>query len=351
MKCAWTLCVLLLAGSGGACAAGKGVVFGDIACESPPPEHCQGDCDGAIIGREGNAVEPVTGRRFFLDYPCDLRKGEPVVFILSLHGAGSIGNWQRHYFPALDLKEKYRLVIATPTAASPPGNSDGTPGLRMWRAAADDAYLQAITDHVLRLIGQRNVRAFWLAGHSQGGLTANRIVCSAYFRDKVDGWLSLSGGRLGRAEVVPDFFGPAGPPAALSEPGPNMPLPGIATLPDCDISFIFTSGEHEIVALPATSPWADRYRCGPRVRRGDVVDTRKGYVTGARAGRGASWGREARPGTAQVYEYPRCRQDRVIADVLRIDKGHTEGLEPQVTETLVRLMTAAPGGKVRTRGR
>jgi hypothetical protein len=76
--------------------------------------------------------------------------------------------------------------------------------------------------------------------------------------------------------VVPDFFGPAGPPAALSEPGPNMPLPGIATLPDCDISFIFTSGEHKIVALPATSPWADRYRCG----------------------------------------------------VLRLDKGHTEGLEP-----------------------
>ena len=49
--------------------------------------------------------------------PCDLeegREGQP--WSLSLHGAGSIGNWQRHYFPAIDYKEKYRLVIITPTA-------------------------------------------------------------------------------------------------------------------------------------------------------------------------------------------------------------------------------------------
>ena len=32
--------------------------------------------------------------------------------------------------------------------------------------------------------------------------------------------------------------------------------------------------------------------------------------------------------------------------MVRLDKGHTEGLEPRITETLVRLMVAAPGGNV-----
>ena len=72
-------------------------------------------------------------------------------------------------------------------------------------------------------------------------------------------------------------------------------------------------------------------------------------MTGAAPGRGASWGRAARPGTAEVFVYPNCQGGRVVADVLRMDKGHTEGLEPNVTETLVALMASAPGGKVRAR--
>ena len=59
-----------------------------------------------------------TGRKFFLDYPCDLKRGEKVTFVLSLHGGGSYGNWQRHYFPIVDYKDKYRLVIATPNCAA-----------------------------------------------------------------------------------------------------------------------------------------------------------------------------------------------------------------------------------------
>ena len=57
-------------------------------------------------------------------------------------------------------------------------------------------------------------------------------------------------------------------------------------------------------------------------------------------------GLEPRPGTAQVYLYPDARDGRLIADVVRLDKGHTEGLEPRITETLVRHMVEAPGGKV-----
>jgi len=32
---------------------------------------------------------------------------------------------------------------------------------------------------------------------------------------------------------------------------------------------------------------------------------------------------------AQVYVYPDCKDGRIVADVVRIDKGHTEGLEPK----------------------
>ena len=46
-----------------------------------------------------------------------------------------------------------------------------------------------------------------------------------------------------------------------------------------------------------------------------------------------------------MWVYPNARDGRVIADVVRLDKGHTEGLEPKVTEALIALMVSAPGGK------
>jgi hypothetical protein len=121
---------------------------------------------------------------------------------------------------------------------------------------------------------------------------------------------------------------------------------------DCDISFIFTCGEHEMVALPEGSPWAERYGAGPRQRLSDIVDTEPGqvYDTLSDGKSTPGWGLRPRPGTAQVYVYPNARDGRVIADVVRLDKGHTEGLEPRVTEELVKMMVAAPGGKARGLG-
>jgi hypothetical protein len=58
------------------------------------------------------------------------------------------------------------------------------------------------------------------------------------------------------------------------------------------------------------------------------------------------WGLLPRPGKAEVFVYPNCRDGRVVADVVRIDKGHTEGLEPNVTEGLITLMLSARGGKI-----
>lgn len=310
-----------------------------VACTNPPPARCEGEAcvTSGDLANFGNAVDEKTGRKFWLDYPCDLKPGEKVVFILNLHGAGSVGNWQRHYFPVADYKEKYRLVVATPTAAT-------TTPVRRWDAAADDAHLQNITEWVLGTFGRSNIRAFWLAGHSQGGMTSSRIVCSDYFKDKVDGWLSLSGGRVGQAPFVARF----GPPKADGSPPDARPwgaLPPQAP-PACDFSHIFTVGEYEIESLPETSPLAERFGCGPRVRRQDIVDDKPGHVWDYERAGYKVWGMKARPGVAQAWTFDKCQDGRVVADVVRMDKGHTEGLEPRVTEELVKLMVSAKGGKL-----
>ena len=289
------------------------------------------------------AIDEKNGRKFYLDDPDDLKPGEPIVFLLNLHGGGSVGAWQRAYFPAVDYKEKYRLVVATPSAAT-------KEPMRRWVEEADDDHLRNIVDYVFEKYGRENISAFWLVGHSQGGMTSNRLLGQRFFQERVDGWLSLSGGRIGPIELPASFFSPhrgAPPPPPAGQE--NAPRPGRAAAVDCDISFIFATGEHEMVALPETSPWAERYGAGARVRLPDVVDTEPGKIHDTlREGKSTpAWGLSPRPGTAQVYLYPNARDGRVIADVVRLDKGHTEGLEPKVTEELIKMMVSAPGGKAR----
>ena len=289
---------------------------------------------GLYVGEE-------SGRRFFLDEPDDLKADEKFTFLLNLHGGGSHGIWQHLYFPAQDYKNEYRLVVATPTART----KEPT---RHWVAEADDEWLKDIVEFVCDKYGTDRIKSFWLVGHSQGGMTSNRLLQSEYFASRVDGWLSLSGGRIGPAEIPTSFFeGREAPRLTLA---PDDPAPGRAVMVDCDMSFIFSTGGLEIVKLPEASPWAEKYNAGPKVRLPDVVDTEKGQVTGETPGRGPSWGREARPGTAEVYVYPNARGDRVIADVVRLDKGHTEGYEPKITEELLKMVVAAPGGKLMALG-
>jgi poly(3-hydroxybutyrate) depolymerase len=289
-------------------------------------------------------TEPATGRTYLLDYPCDLREGERVTFILNLHGGGSSGTWQRRYFPAYDYKERHRLVVASPYSPT-----------RSW-STNDDAYLQNIVTSLITAIGRDNIESFWLAGHSQGGATSRRLVCTPFFESKVDGFLSLSGGRIGGA---PPRAANAGRPAQAGEPTPapsTTPAPAAAPAappsdPSCDFSHVYAIGEHEIGPLPTTSAWAERYGCAARNRQPDFVDTEPGYVydSGRQNPGTRSWGLLPRPGRSELFVYPGCRDGRVVADVVRIDKGHTEGLEPRVTEGLVQLMKSARGGKIRQR--
>jgi hypothetical protein len=349
--------------TGTANAQEKPFQFPGATCTAGAPYlHCPDrECSSATVINQGNVVEMKTRRTYFLDYPCDLKKGEKVTFILSLHGGGSYGNWQRHYFPLLDYVDKYRLVVATPNSPT-----------RVW-SQADDEYLQNIVNYVTEQVGKENIKAFWLVGHSQGGITSNRLVRTDFFKDRVDGWLSLSGGRLGGNPGRSSTFAPTGggapgvaapgaaaPGAAApggarpGAPGGNNPMSSamaaLRELPTADFSHIYETGQREVdeKGVPETSEWARKYSCGPRLAPREVEDVKAGYVydssrlNGLRPG----WGLLPAPGKAQVFAYPDCKDGRVVADVVRLDKGHTEGLEPKVTEELIKLMLSSRGGKL-----
>jgi pimeloyl-ACP methyl ester carboxylesterase len=305
-----------------------------VTCQLQPPLHCpDANCPGPMVIEQGTATEPKTGRKFFLDFPCDLKRGEKVTFILSLHGAGSYGNWQRHYFPIMDHAKKYRLVIATPNTPT-----------RVW-SPMDDEYLRNIVTLVYDQLGKQNIRAFWLVGHSQGGMTSNRLVGTEFFKERVTGWLSLSGGRLGPTPPIPASFFSASRPGNPGAAGLAAAMEPLRDPPDATFSFIFETGQHELgdQPIPDASPWATKLGCRARVRRPDVTDTKAGYVyDSTRQDPGSdAWERLPRPGAAEIFEYPHCKDGRVVADVVRMGKGHTEGLEPHVTEQLVRMMLSA----------
>ena len=350
--------VAMIAGSAGA--QQPTVQLAGAPCPMPVFLHCpDADCSPERVINPGPVVEMKTRRTYFLDYPCDLKPGEKVTFILSLHGAGSYGNWQRHYFPLVDFKDKYRLVIATPNSPT-----------RVW-SAADDEYLQGIVTSVIDQLGRDNIKAFWLVGHSQGGLTSNRIVRTDFFKDKVDGWLSLSGGRLGGSPGRATSFGPpraatptatpaapasgaTSPPAGVTPAGLNAAMAALRELPANNFSFIFETGQREMddKGLPETSEWAKRLNCGPRRKAGEIADTKAGYVYDSTRQNppNPAWGLLPRPGKAEAYEFPDCADGRVVADVVRLEKGHTEGLEPNVVEQLIKLMLSAKGGKLQQSG-
>jgi hypothetical protein len=334
-----------------ATASAQSLQISTVSCVTPPALHCPAtDCSSDVIADPGNATLPNNNRRFFLDYPCDLKPGESVTFVLSLHGGGMNGNWHRHYFPLFDLKDKYRLVIATPTALK-----------LLWDPETDDAHLRDIVNFVYEQLGAKNIKAFWLAGHSHGGVTANRLLRTPFFRDKLTGWVSLSGGRLGspRAYIPLDSTtlsmvsyqdrlrpGLASPDPPCSN-ARGVGLGDACSLPDYNVSHIYTSGEFELTAagLPDHSVWARKLGCKAQSRVADVIDRKPGYVWDSRSPhtRNTRSGRMPRPGRAGVFVYPQCSDGHVVADVVRLDKGHTEGLEPNVTERIVRLMSSVRG--------
>lgn len=316
-------------------------------CAAAPVWHCPDSaCESSVVTQPGNNIEPKTRRTFFLDCPSDYMPGDKVSIVMSLHGGGSYANWQRNYFPVMDVKDKHKLVIITP----------GSPS-RVW-LPEDDAYLQNMVDLVTAAVGKENVESFILAGHSQGGATSSRIVCSDYFRDKVDVRISLSGGRVGPTTAAEGGFGFGGTPiyrtgeqsAASTSGMPPRARPAVDGPPggDCDYSFIFANGEYESIP-DVQSPLADKYSCDARVQHADIIDPKAGYVwDSTRQDPGTrGWGGYPRSGRTEFYEYPNCDDGRVVADFVKLFKGHTEGYEPNVTDEIIGLALSAAGGKIR----
>ncbi|MDX1490848.1 MAG: alpha/beta hydrolase [Pseudohongiellaceae bacterium] len=316
-----------------------------VNCAVPPVWHCPDtNCSNGIVTQPGDTVDLETRRTYFLDCPSDYEQGDKVSIFMSLHGYGSFANWQRNYFPAMDVKDKYNLVVITP----------GSP-VRYW-SEADDKYLQNIIDNVVAAVGKENVEHFILGGHSQGGITSSRLVCTDYFKDKVDVRISMSGGRVGDVIQANKGFADGGSPVYRSgEPDARTAPESIGSFPTpagppggpCDYSFIFAVGENEQIPTE-DSPLADKYSCDERVLLPEVIDPKPGYVWDAgRQDPGTDgWGRYPKSGRAQVFVYPNCEDGRVVADVVKLQKGHTEGYEPNVTDKIIELALSAKGGKI-----
>jgi hypothetical protein len=134
-----------------------------------------------------------------------------------------------------------------------------------------------------------------------------------------------------------------------SPPGGGAGGPGAiidaAVLPERPFSFIYEAGEHEWTSagVPKESKWAQKLGCRAQSAPREIVDAKAGYVYDGRpqTNRNKVWGLDPRPGTAKIWDYPGCKDGRVVADISRLDKGHTEGLEPRITEEIIKMMMKA----------
>jgi pimeloyl-ACP methyl ester carboxylesterase len=273
------------------------------------------DC-GGIECPTSYARGPLTlpgfeNQAFIVDYPCDLREREKVTFVLNVHGGGSFANWQRHYFPAKDFVEEHRLIVLQPQALPQPSST------RWLNDGSDDAYIKGLIAFVDEKFGSKvEIDRFWVVGHSNGGLYGKVIACWPELADRITGHVNLSG-----TSTTFDGFGVA-----------------------CDINFLFSRGEDEATLVaPDPNPVAERMGCDAREGPEAIVDTEAGqlYDNSGRVDR-PGWGGMPGPGTTEFFEYPSCDAGLVVADYVRLEKGHTEGYEPNVTAHILEQMLAAP---------
>ena len=321
----------LAAAAAGAMTSGvRAQTLAGVQCTTPAQQHCGESCTPELLGNRGNVADPEAGREFFLDSRATSRgraggvHPEPPRRRVHRQLAAPL-------FPGAGLQGEYRLVVATPTAA---GSGPWSEARRMW-ARGDrrrpPAEHRQPRDRALRP-GEYPERS-GSPGHSQGGMTSNRLVCTDFFgqgrrmAQPVGRPHRPSRDRAGLLRPAAAAGARAADPSASA--GCRGPA-GVRHLVHLRVRRARDRGAAGDVAVGARSIDARR-----RERRADVVDEREGYVTGACARprrqlglRPAAWHR----GGVRVSD---ARGGRMVADVVRIDKGHTEGLEPEVTEALV----------------
>ena len=131
-----------------------------------------------------------------MSYPCDLKEGAHVTFILNLHGTmpdETLKTYQHGYFSAHRFVKSHNLIVVTPKSVSPVGqwgNMDG---------GADVPHLYEVVKWVYDKFSKYQIASMWIGGHSWGSGFAKRFVCDAMFKDKVRGVIGMSGGPTGVA--------------------------------------------------------------------------------------------------------------------------------------------------------
>jgi hypothetical protein len=173
---------------------GPVVSIPDTACG--PAAGLDAFVQGTGIPGPGSPNVKIGGKDVVLSYPCGLKEGAHVTFILNLHGTmpeETLKTYQHGYFSAHKLANSHKLIVATPKSESPVGqwgNMDG---------GVDVPHLYEVVKWVYDKFSKFQISGMWIAGHSWGSMFAKQFVCDAMFKDKVRGVIGMSGGPTGVA--------------------------------------------------------------------------------------------------------------------------------------------------------
>jgi pimeloyl-ACP methyl ester carboxylesterase len=136
----------------------------------------------------------IGGRQVHVAYPCNKRKGAPMVFILNLHGTmpdEGLKLYQVAYFAANNLVDSHNFITVAPkSVVSQWGNGDN---------GRDEPHLMEVIEWVYRTFSDFDIRSMWVGGHSWGSAYTARFGCKAELADKVRGLVLMSGGGIGGA--------------------------------------------------------------------------------------------------------------------------------------------------------
>jgi hypothetical protein len=173
---------------------GPVVSIPDTACG--PAAGLDAFVQGTGIPGPGSPNVKIGGKDVILSYPCGLKEGAHVTFILNLHGTmpdETLKTYQHGYFSAHKLVNSHNLIVATPKSESPVGqwgNMDG---------GVDVPHLYEVVKWVYDKFSKFQIAGMWIGGHSWGSMFAKQFVCDAMFKDKVRGVIGMSGGPTGVA--------------------------------------------------------------------------------------------------------------------------------------------------------
>jgi len=151
----------------------------------------------------------VQGRTYCVQAPTKVQPHLPVVLVL--HGFGSNGDSQAHYFGLDDRVDPRGFLLVKPNGTRNSG------GQRYWNVSGPDdvSYLSAVLDDVLAAYGG-DPRRLLVVGHSNGGFMAHRLACER--SERIAAIVSLAGA------VYPALCHPSQPVSILDVRGTADPL-------------------------------------------------------------------------------------------------------------------------------